>query len=58
MTNLLNCAFFVKQCIDLKKQSNGGALKVLAKSLKTAFNKDHFIVNLVYQISIKNGKMT
>ena len=48
----------MKQCIELKEQSNGGALKVLAKSLKTAFNKDHFIVNLVYQISAKIGKMT
>ena len=31
---------------------------MLAKSLKTVFNKDHFVVNLVYQISIKNRKMT
>ena len=31
---------------------------MLAKSLKTVFNEDHFVVNLVYQISIKNRKMT
>ena len=31
---------------------------MLAKSLKTVFDEDHFIVNFLDQISIKNGKMT
>lgn len=50
--------FFMKQYIGFHKQSVGGALKVLAKSLKTIFNEDHFIANLVHQNSIENGKMT
>ena len=50
--------FFMKQYIGFQKQSVGGALKVLAKSLKTIFNEDHFIANLVYQNSIEDGKMT
>ena len=48
----------MKQYIGFQKQSVGGALKVLAKSLKTIFNEDHFIANLVYQNSIENGNMT
>ena len=48
----------MKQYIVFLKQSLGGALKVLKKSLKTNFNNNQFIVNLVYQVSIKNGKMT
>ena len=44
--------------MDCLKQSVGGALKVFAKSLKTVFNEDHFILNLLYQTSIKNEKMT
>ena len=53
-----NTHFFMKQYIGFQKQSVGGALKVLAKSLKTIFNEDHFIANLVYQNSIENGNMT
>ena len=45
--------FFVKQYIDCQKQPVGGAFKVLAKFLKTVFDEGHFIVNLLYQISIK-----
>ena len=44
---------FVKQYIGFKKQSVGGALKVLANSFKTVFEKIHFTVNLLYQNSIK-----
>ena len=47
----------MKQYIDCHKQLVGGALKVLAKSLKTVFDEDNFIINMFYQISIKNGKM-
>ena len=32
---------------------NRGALKVLAESLKTIFDEIHFIVNLLYQYSVK-----
>ena len=46
----------MKQYIGCKKQSVGGALKVLAKSLKTVFEKIHAIVNLLYQNSIKKHK--
>ena len=53
-----NVYLFVKQYIDYLKQSIGGVLKVLAKSLKTVFDEDHFVLNLLYQISVKNGKMT
>ena len=49
-----NVHFFMKQYIDFQKQSVSDALNVLAKSLRTVFNEDHFIVNLLYQISIKN----
>ena len=37
--------------IGFEKQSVGGALKVLAKSLKTVFDEVYFIVNLLYQNS-------
>ena len=40
----------MKQYIVFLKQSLGGALKVLKKSLKTNFNNNQFIVNLVYQV--------
>ena len=53
-----NVHFFVKKYIDCQKQPAGCALKVLTKSLKTVFDKDHFVVNLLYQVSIKNVKMT
>ena len=46
------CIFFVKQYTDCQKQSVGGAVKVLAKSLKTIFDADHAILNLL-QICIK-----
>ena len=53
-----NVHLFVKQYIDCQKQSVEGALKVLTKSLKTIFDEDHFILNLLYQILIKNGNKT
>ena len=34
------------------------SLKVLTKSLKTVSDENHFIVNLLYHISIKNGRVT
>ena len=45
---------FVNQDIDRHKQSFGGALKVLAKCLKNAFDEGYFIRTLPSQISIKN----
>ena len=48
--------FHCETICSLWKQSVGGALKVLAKPLKTVFNEDNFIVNLVYQISIKMAR--
>ena len=45
----ISCA---KQYIGFQKQSVIVPLKVLAKSLKTVFEKDHFIT-LLYQNSIK-----
>ena len=49
---------FVEQHADVQKQPVRGVLKLFPKFQKTVFNKDHFIVNLVYQISIKKGKIT
>ena len=43
----------MEQFIDFQKESVGGALKVLEKSLKSVFDEVHFKVNLVYQNSIK-----
>ena len=45
--------FWVKHYLGFQKQSVEGALQVLAKPLKTVFNEAHFIVNLLYQNSIK-----
>ena len=54
-----NVHFFCETIyIDCQRQWAGCALKFLAEFLKTVFDKGHFIVNLFYQISIKNGKMT
>ena len=43
----------MKQYIGFQKQPVGGALKVLDKSSKTVFDKDHFTVKLLYQNSVK-----
>ena len=40
------CIFCLIQNVDFQKQSVGGAIKVLEKSLKTILDKVHFIVNL------------
>ena len=45
--------FCMKQYIDFQKQSVVGALKMLAKCFKTVFDEICFIVNLIYQNSIK-----
>ena len=45
-TYLEICSFSVIQYIPFQKQSTGGALKVLGKSLQTVLNELHFIVNL------------
>ena len=52
------CRHILKRYIDCQKQSIGGGLKELKKSWKTFFHEDHFIITLLYQISIKNGRMT
>ena len=45
--------FSMKQYIDFQKQSVVGALETLAKCFKTVFDEICFIVNLIYQNSIK-----
>ena len=52
--HILKHAFLcAEQFIGFQKQSVGGALKVLAKSLKSVFDEVHFKENLFYQNSIK-----
>ena len=48
-THSETCICCLKRYISFQKQSVGGALKVLAKSLKTVFDEVHFIANLLYQ---------
>lgn len=43
----------MKQYVGFQKQPVEGALKVLDKSSKTVFDKDHFTVKLLYQNSVK-----
>ena len=50
-----NMHFCVQQYICFQKQLVIGALKVLAKYLRTIFDKV-FKINLVYQTSIKKYK--
>ena len=45
--------FFVKQYIGFQKQLVEGPLNVLAKSLRSVFAEDLFIVNLLDQNSVK-----
>ena len=44
----------MKQYTDFQKKSVGGAIKVLAESLKTVFDEVHFLVNLLHQNAIKS----
>ena len=56
MTNfadILKRAFCSKTMCTLQKQPVWSALKVLAKSLKIVLRKIYFIVNFVYQNSMK-----
>ena len=48
-----NIFFFVKQYIGFQKQLVEGPLNVLAKSLRSVFAEDLFIVNLLDQNSVK-----
>ena len=48
--------FCMKQYIDFQKQSVVGALKMLAKCFKTVLDEICFIVNLIYQNSIKKNQ--
>ena len=41
------------QYLGIQNQSVRGPLKVLAKLLKTIFDKVHFIINFLYQNAIK-----
>ena len=56
--DILKRAFYCETIYRLPEKSAGGALKMLTRSRKTIFDEDHFMVNLLYQISNKTGQIT